>query len=261
MIKGRDLLVYLSVKYKGNWDEMYQAIQQREKVSFEEVDEALKNNKANYITCVDSEYPDCLKGVYHPPFVLYYYGDISLINNKDIRKLAVIGSRSPSDYGIKATKAFVTELAKQVIVVSGLAKGIDTVALKNAIDNNGKVVAILGSGIERCYPSENKELFEVIKQSHLLISEYPLDTPPNDFQFPFRNRLVAALSDAVLVAEAKHRSGTLITVGHALSLGKDIFCIPHRIGESSSSNTLIKDGAYLAESAEDILTTLKPSQK
>ena len=252
MMKSRELLVYLSIKYEGDWDKIYNAIQMKEKVDIDEARKVNSNNKAKIITCVDDDYPLCLKNAYHPPFVLYYYGDINLINNRNMTRLGVIGTRSPSEYGIKAATEFSSELAKDFVIVSGLARGIDTVALRTAMEEQGNVIAVLGSGIERCYPNENSIIFQEIRKKHLLISEYPLDTPPRDTNFPFRNRLIAAFSDAVLVVEAKKRSGTLITVGHALSLGRDIYCIPHRVGESVSTNLLIRDGAYLAETPEDI---------
>ena len=251
-MKSRELLIYLSIKYEGDWDKIYQAIQVREAVDVNEAEKVIKANKAEIVTCVDENYPLCLKNAFHPPFVLYYYGDLNLINNRNKTRLGVIGTRSPSQYGLSTAKNFTSELAQDFVIVSGLARGIDTVALRTAMEEQGNVIAVLGSGIERCYPNENSIIFQEIRKKHLLISEYPLDTPPRDTNFPFRNRLIAAFSDAILVAEAKKRSGTLITVGHALSLGRDIYCIPHRVGESVSTNLLIRDGAYLAESPEDI---------
>lgn len=250
-MNGHDILVYLSLKYEGNWDKIFDAVKRRERFDFETANEELKKVTAKTLTCIDPDYPEVLKHTYHPPFVLYYYGDISLLSDKK-KKLAMIGSRIASDYGTKTSYAFARDLAKGFVIVSGLAKGIDTTALKGALDAGEQVIAVLGSGIDNCYPLENQEIYEEIKENHLLISEYPLMTPPNDFQFPLRNRLIASFSDAVLVVEAKKRSGTLITVGHALSLGKEIFCIPHRVGESFSTNSLIRDGAYLVESPKDL---------
>lgn len=250
-MKGREILIYLSLKYEGDWEKIYQAVRSREKFDFNIAEELIKEVKCGVITCVDQDYPEALKACYHPPFVLYYYGDRELIT-KPKKRMAMIGSRDASIYGLENAEYFGRALAHDFIIVSGLAKGIDTASLAGAISNNGEVIAILGSGIDYCYPRENSKIYQDIKKNHLLISEYPLKTKPHDYHFPLRNRLIAVLSDGIFVLEGKQRSGTLITVGHALTLGKDIFCLPHRRGESPTTNALIRDGANLVTEVEDI---------
>jgi len=250
---GREILVYLSIKYQGDWEKIYDAVKRREKIDIDEAKIKIQQVKSKYVTCIDDDYPKSFSQTYHPPFCLFYYGNLELLDEKKYQRLGVVGTRKPSNYGSEVTKFFCERLASSFVIVSGLAAGIDAIALNTAIESGGSVVAILGSGIENCYPKENISLYNSIRGSHLLISEYPLDTAPNSFQFPLRNRLIASISNAILVTEAKARSGTLITVGHALAIGRDIFCVPHRVGESVSTNGLIRDGAFLAESPNDIL--------
>jgi DNA processing protein len=137
--------------------------------------------------------------------------------------------------------------------VSGLARGIDTMAHQTTVNFHGKTIAVLGSGIDRCYPDENQAIYEIMKKEHLVVSEYPNQTEPHKDHFPWRNRIIAGLAQALFVAEAKKRSGTLITVGYALYLGKDVYVLPHLATTDNSTNRLIKDGAILVESAHDIL--------
>ncbi|MGI6713563.1 MAG: DNA-processing protein DprA [Bacilli bacterium] len=253
MIKARELLVYLAIRYQGDFDKILEAIRRKEKIEEEKVKEALKTIKCSYCTLLDDDYPASLKQVYKPPLVLFYYGDWSLVNTvKD--RIAVIGTRKPTAYGERMTKKIVTDLVTMgQVIVSGLALGIDTIAHQAAIAQGGMTIAVLGSGIEHCYPVRNQELYQTIKEHHLLISEYPGNLPARKEHFPIRNRLVAALSDAVFVAEAHQRSGTLITVSQALSQGKDIYCLPYPADTASVCNQLIKDGAYLVEKASDIV--------
>ena len=146
------------------------------------------------------------------------------------------------------------DLAKNgYVIVSGLAKGIDSIAHKGAIEGGGKTVAILGSGIDYCYPSENKELYDEIKSSHLLISEYPNKSMPTPEQFPWRNRIIAGLSNTIVVAEAGIHSGTYITVADGLMNGRNICCVPHMANLNSGCNKLIKEGAALVENAKDVI--------
>lgn len=253
MIKARELLVYLSIRYQGDFDQMLEAIRRKEKIDDDAVKEAIKAVKSSYCTLLDDDYPASLKQVYKPPLVLFYYGDWSLVNSiKD--HIAVIGTRKPTEYGERMTKKIVTDLVTMgQVIVSGMALGIDSIAHQAAIDHGGMTIAVLGSGIDHCYPVRNQALYQTIKDHHLLISEYPGNLPAKKDYFPIRNRLVAALSEAVFVAEAHERSGTLITVSQALNQGKDIYCLPYPADAHSVCNSLIKDGAYLVESANDIV--------
>jgi DNA processing protein len=253
MLKGRDIIIYLAVKYKGDWNSIYQAIKTKEIVEEPDVRQAMDRLQCSVVTIIDDTYPEALKKIYKPPFVLFYYGNLNLAQLTD-QSLAVIGSRLPSSYGLEMTKVITQQLNEEgMIIVSGLAKGVDTMAHQTVIDHGGKTIAILGSGIDHCYPKENLSLYESIKAHHLLISEYPHHTSPDKQNFPWRNRLIAGLSSGVFVAEAKQKSGTLITVGYALYLGKDVYVLPHHANTDNSTNQLIKDGALLVESGQDIL--------
>jgi len=253
MISGRNLLAALSVKYKGDFKLMLKAIKEKEKLTDEEIDDYLKSIKSKYLTILDDEYPESLKRVFMPPLVLYYYGDLSLLD-KENNLVAVIGSRQCSSYGEKATKIFSEALVKNKrIIVSGLAMGIDSIAEQTAVDNKGKTIAVLGSGIDYPYPKSNKKLYDIIKKDHLLISEYPDKLEPVKEYFPMRNRIVAALSDKVLVTEAYANSGTCITVMYALSMGKDVLAVPAEIFKMSATNKIIQDGGFLVDNVEDLL--------
>ena len=252
-MSGRELLLYLSIKYEGDYQKLLDAITAKEKVKEEDVIERIKDVKCKYLTILDEEYPDYLKHVYKPPIVLYYYGDISLLKAKNI-KVAVVGSREASTYGIDVTKNLVTTLSKHDrIIVSGLARGIDAVAHRTCIDNKAKTIAVLGSGIDYPYPNQNKDLYEIIKKDHLIISEYPGTVKPNPSNFPDRNRIVAGLCDKLLVTEGYKNSGTCITAMYALQLGKDILVVPYPFNQNSCCNKLIQDGAFLIDSEKDVL--------
>lgn len=256
MLKARDLLLYLVIKYEGRYDDILFAIQN--KLPFEKT-EAIgigKKVKSKYVTIMDSDYPKCLKNVYHPPLVLFYYGDLSLLDDID-KNVAVVGSRNYSPYGEKMTKEIVTSLSSNFNIVSGLAKGIDSIAHSACIKNKGKTIGILGCGIDYIYPKENYELIEEVKNNHLLISEYPNVIPPQKDNFPLRNRLIACVSKGVIITEASVRSGTMITASHAVCQGKEVLCVPYTAESHSGCNHLIKEGAYLIEDADDALAILK----
>ena len=256
MLKGREIIIYLAIKYAGDWNAIYQAIKQKELVDETQVTETLKSIKSEVVTIIDATYPESLKKIYKPPFVLFYYGDLNLIQMMD-KTIAVIGSRQASTYGLTMTEQITASLVDEgMMIVSGLAYGVDIKAHETAIAHQGKTIAILGSGIDVCYPKEHYTTYQTIKKEHLLLSEYPQMTPANKDHFPWRNRLIAGLARGVFVSEAKKRSGTLITVGYALYLGKDVYVLPHQANTDNSTNQLIKDGAVLVESGQDILEHL-----
>jgi len=260
MIKARELLIYLAIRYNGDYDPMLNAIRKKEAVSEESVTEALQSVHSATCTILDDDYPPSFKQIYKPPLVLFYYGDWSLTFSVK-NHIGVIGTRKPTEYGIRMSRQIVTELVESgQVIVSGLALGIDSIGHTTAIEKGGKTIAVLGSGIDMCYPVSNQKLYQEICEHHLLISEYPGKLPAHKEHFPIRNRLVAALSDVIFVAEAHERSGTLITVSQALAQGKDIYCLPYPADCKSVCNTLIKDGAYLVESARDIIQSLHKSE-
>lgn len=252
-METREILIYLSTKYEGNWDLIYDAIKRKEAFNFNDLEDSINKHTCGIVTLIDSNYPQPLKNITRPPFVLYYYGDLSLISNH-ILNVAVIGARDNTEYGKFATERIIKDLHKQVAVVSGLAKGIDSIAHKAAIDNNLQTVAVLGSGIELCYPDSSKQLYNQIKHERkgLLISEYPLNTEPKKENFPLRNRIVAGVSKLILVTEAYNKSGTSITVTAGLSYGRDVAAVPANIGSDSFCNQLIKEGAMSVSSGKDV---------
>ena len=200
------------------------------------------------------EYPEKLNNIYASPAKLYLVGDELVLNKPSI---AIIGCRDASNYGKRVAFNFAYELAKEgFTIVSGLARGIDTYAHLGAVKANGKTIAVLGSGLKHIYPAENKELCsEIIKKGGAIITEYEPYTRPLPMNFPPRNRIISGLSNGVLVIEAKQKSGTLITVDHALEQGKDVFVIPGNITNINSygTNELIKQGAKLVTNIQEII--------
>ncbi len=248
------ILLYFAFKYQGQFDKIYKAIIDKEEIDEEFLKENMEKMNCHYTTIVSDDYPEALKHIACPPFVLFYYGDLELLNKKTI---GVIGMRRPSMYGEKVTQHLVKGLVEEdYVIVSGMALGIDGIAAKEAMKNKGYSVAILGSGIDYCYPARHRELYEELKKNHLVISEYPLDLKPEKWYFPARNRLIAGLSSALLVTEANLKSGTMITVGYALEQGKDVMCVPSDIFMSDGCNTLIQQGAKLVQNAKDIVEFL-----
>ena len=252
----RNQIIAASIIHHGNWDLILHAIETNTLPPEEEANEICSRIKCKTLTILDSNYPDYLRHYYHPPLVLFYYGDISLIkdNNKNI---AVVGSREPEAVALKNTNRIVSELAQKYGIVSGLAKGIDKEAHESAINAGGKTIAVLGSGIELCYPSCNEELYEKIKEGHLLISEYHDHEPPGQDNFPHRNRLIVMFAGATLITCAGFRSGTSITANYTIAFGHPLFCVPSSNLENSLCNALIHDGAILVRSSEDIFYELE----
>ena len=258
-MNAREMLIYVALKFNGDYKMMRDFIANHKSIEeeFGESDPRLPNLNSKAITILDDEYPEQLKNCWCPPIVLFYHGNISLLKELS-HAVAVIGTRKPTKYGAWATKRIVSGIDKDAVIVSGLAKGIDAIAHAQCLEDKGKTIAVLGSGINYCYPEENKELYDaIIKGKGLIISEYPDKTAPSPENYPFRNRLINALSLGVLVTEAFARSGTSITVNFALTAGKPVFAVPHPIGRYSFCNELINDGAEMVESGEEILDYLK----
>lgn len=261
MFNARDVLLYFSLKFDGDYERILEAIKTKVKIDENDYLSVISVFKGQFITIVDGDYPEQFKRIYRPPLVIYYKGDVSLLSDLS-KAIAIVGTRKPSDYGEMMTYTITRELVKHgFLVVSGMAKGIDACAHEATLLEKGKTIAVLGSGIENPYPAQNKELYQKIGEAGLVLSEYPHHTKPNKSNFPERNRIVAGLSRGVLVTEAKIHSGTLITVGASLAAGGDIFCVPSRALEDSGTNRLIKDGAYLVEDANDIINLWTLEQK
>lgn len=187
--------------------------------------EYMYKNNIGIISIEDKLYPDDLKEIYDSPIVLYYRGNINLLNKKNI---AIIGCRECTKYGEEIAKKFSYNIANNEInVVSGLARGIDSYAHLGSLYSKGNTIAVLANGLDIIYPSENKKLAnKILEKNGLIISEYPIGTKPIKQNFPARNRIISGISKAVLVVEAKLKSGTMITVDFALEQGKDVFVIP-----------------------------------
>lgn len=215
----------------------------------------MKRQNISVFTINDAIYPEDLKGIYDSPICIYYKGNVGIINNKN--KIAIIGCRDYTEYGKIISKKFAYKLAqKGLIIISGCARGIDSFAHQGCICANKETIAVLGNGLDYIYPPENKQLEEnIIGANGLIITEYPVGTRPSKLTFPARNRIISALSQGILVVEAKEKSGTLITVDFALEQGKNIYVIPGNITSKNSqgTNELIKQGAKLVTTTEDIL--------
>lgn len=213
--------------------------------------------KINRISPPKNSYLQMLDTIAKVPEKLYFIGKLP---EQRCLSVAIIGTRKPTSYGKEVTYKVAYDLAKRgVVIVSGLALGIDAVAHKAALDAGGKTIAVLACGVDSIYPASNKQLAEkIIESGGAIISEYSPGTTPRDFQFLARNRIVSGLSDMVLVTEAASRSGTLATVAHALDQGKEVGVVPGNITSpmSAGCNGLLKQGAHAICSAEDIFHIL-----
>ena len=207
------------------------------------------------ISIEEEDYPDELLEIYNPPALLFYQGDLSLLKGK---RLAVVGSRQATAYGLAVTKKLMKEIGNQLIIVSGLAKGIDSAAHLASLKNGGKTIGVIGTGLDMVYPKENQELQEFLGKEHLLLSEYGPGQGARPYHFPERNRIIAGLSNGVLVVEARKKSGSLITCERALEEGRDVLAVPGSIlsPESAGCNHLIEEGAYCVTNGQDILSIL-----
>lgn len=219
--------------------------------------EALRGAGAVAITPDDLAYPADFRALPDAPYLLFAVGDLSLLGRPGI---GVVGTREPSAYGRQATATLAGELAREgYVIVSGMARGIDAAAHAAALDAGGSTVGVLGSGIDCVYPPENHALFRRVREGGLLLTELPPGAEPLAGNFPRRNRLIAALSEGVLVVEMGERSGAQHTVTYALELGREVFAVPGPIGSptSAGTNQLLKDGARLVTSTADILEELR----
>ena len=202
---------------------------------------------------LDDCYPWDLSEIYNPPALLFYQGNIDLL---ELPKVAVVGSRDSSKLGNQSVQKIIKELNNELIIVSGLARGIDTAAHMAALQNGGRTIAVIGTGLDVFYPKANKKLQAYIGKNHLVLSEYGPGEQPLKFHFPERNRIIAGLCRGVIVAEAKMRSGSLITCERVMEEGRDVFAIPGSIldGKSDGCHHLIQEGAKCIMSGSDVLS-------
>lgn len=228
----------------------------RPKISLDDEIEKLERHKIKALICEDPEYPAWLKEIHDYPPVLYVKGNLP---SKNEPCLAVVGTRRPTTYGRQVTEEIVADLVQnKVSIVSGLARGIDSIAHRTVLDANGKTIAVFASGLDIVYPRENTRLAQAIVEHGALVSEYPLGTRPRPENFPLRNRIMSGLSLGVLAVEAGERSGALITTYQALEQNREVFAIPGSIFSPSSkgTNRLIQEGAKLVCDCADILEEL-----
>ncbi|NLW15152.1 MAG: DNA-protecting protein DprA [Erysipelothrix sp.] len=238
----RNYIKNIAIHCKGDYDSINKMFEKRMLVP------EYKSNYP-YVVIGDDLYPKRLYDLEKPPYVLFYTGNIDLLK---LESISLVGSRKPSIYAYEQTARYVDKLKKEYVIVSGLAKGIDTVAHTTALDFS--TIAVLGCGIDVVYPLQNKALFEKMRQNHLILSEYPETVKPQKHFFPFRNRIIAALSDSIYVMSATLRSGTMTTVNAALSINRHVLCLPHRVDDPSGKgcNRLILEGADILTSVHDI---------
>jgi len=218
----------------------------------------LKEVGGKIVTLKDDDYPKRLREIYDPPMLLYVRGELK---KEDELAVSIVGSRKTSPYGRWATEKISQELARRgVTIVSGMARGIDSLAHWGAISGGGRTIAVLGCGVDVIYPRENRNLFTKIIDHGAVISEFPMGSPPEAGHFPKRNRIISGLSLGVVVVQASEKSGSLITAGYALEQGREVFAVPGNVGAEGSrgTNRLIREGAKMVESSEDILEEILP---
>lgn len=238
----REQILYYAVKYEGEWKRIKRALDMQEaweRIAYD----------GYYVTIEDEHYPSCFKELEYAPWIVFYEGNLVLCEQ---RCCGIIGSRTAGMQGLALTAHITQLLKKRYVIVSGLAKGIDGEAHRNALDQY--TIGVIGCGLDVTYPKENAVLYQQMRQHHLILSEYPAHTRPLAFHFPWRNRLIAALSEHIVVVEARKRSGTLLTVNEAITLDRDIWCVPYDFGkeEGAGCNLLISQGANILLDDEDL---------
>ncbi|MDP2649483.1 MAG: DNA-processing protein DprA [bacterium] len=240
----------------------------KSKFSIEDYIKQLQRKNVSFVCLTEEGYPEFLKQIKNPPFVLYVLGDLSFLSPSRSpfthleggNVIAVVGTRKITSYGREVTRLLTQDLVNAgFTIVSGLAFGVDSVAHQTAIDSGGKTIAVLGSGVDLCFPSSNLSLYNnIISGNGCVVSQYPLGEPPSKGSFPSRNRTIAGLSTAVLVTEGAEDSGALITADYAFKFNRKVFAVPGPITSSLSKGPykLIEKGAKLVTRAEDILNEL-----
>jgi DNA processing protein len=220
--------------------------------------EWLQSDDHFLIPIASAQYPGLLKDIYDPPIALFAIGDVNLLAAS---QLAIVGSRNPTASGRETAFSFSKLFDKSgLVITSGLALGVDAASHEGALAAMGKTIAVCGTGLDRVYPARHRDLARQIAETGLLISEFPLGTPPQAQNFPMRNRIISGLSVGTLVVEAALRSGSLITARSALQQGREVFAIPGSIHNplARGCHSLLKSGAKLVETAEDVLEELVP---
>ena len=208
------------------------------------------------VTLWDESYPEQLKQIYDPPIALFCRGNVELLTSDSV---GIVGTRTPSSYGKEISKEFSRDLVQSgLTVVSGVAKGIDTSAHEACLKAGGQTIAVLGNGVDRVYPAENRGIYDELSTKGLLVSEFLMGSKPDAQNFPRRNRIISGLTMGTIVVEAAERSGSLITAYFALDQNREVFSVPGPVKsrQSKGTNLLIKQGAKLVENVEDVLEEL-----
>lgn len=232
-------------------------LEYRNRIDLKAEVEIVQKNGVNTLTLGDDDYPASLKNIYDPPPVLYFKGNLL---KSDERALAIVGTRRASRYGLEFAKQLASQLASLgITIVSGLASGIDTAAHSGAVEAQGRTIAVFGCGVDTIFPAENRDLAKRIESFGACVSEFPIGTPTGKSNFPRRNRIISGLSLGVIVVEGHYDSGAMITAKEALEQGREVFAVPGNVGleQSKGPHWLIKQGAKLVESVEDVLDELK----
>jgi DNA processing protein len=213
-------------------------------------------DRCRLLNWTEPEYPQTLLQIYDPPVMLYVRGDAAVLNQPSI---GIVGTRRPTLYGTQMAERLGREIAARgVVVVSGMARGIDAIGHQGAMAVNGRAIGVLGTGIDVCYPKENKKLYEKVLERGAIVSEFPLGTHPAPENFPVRNRIVAGMPLGVIVVEGAQYSGSLITARLAMEFGREVFGVPGNVTQpvSFAPNQLIKQGAKLVTNGEDVIEEL-----
>lgn len=236
-------------------------IENKELDESKKIDDKMSKEDIQGMMILDHRYPPCLREIYNPPFYIYIKGEIK---DEDKGAISIVGARKGTAYGKWAAHTLANNLAQcNVTVISGMAYGIDSYAHRGALDGKGRTLAVLGCGVNVCYPKKNQSLMNEIIQSGAIISEYPPDTSPYPAYFPQRNRIISGLTKALIVVEAGTKSGSLLTAEYALEQGRDIYAVPGNIQSiySKGTNKLIKEGAMPITDIDEFLHELNLSKK
>jgi DNA processing protein len=218
--------------------------------------DAIRRIGCRVVNCTEPEYPQSLLQIYDPPALLYVRGDVSILNAPG---LSIVGTRRPTVYGSQMAERMGRDLARRgLVIVSGLARGVDALAHNGATSVAGRAIGVLGTGVDVCYPKENKKLFEKVLEKGAIISELPTGSHPAPENFPVRNRIIAGMPLGVVIVEGKQYSGSLITARLAMEFGREVFGVPGNVTQEMSfaPNQLIKQGAKLVTGAEDVIEEL-----
>lgn len=233
-------ILYYAIQYGGEWNKIANALKNHE--DYKEIDYPYA-----YITIADTDYPNCFRKLRYPPWILFYQGNLALLEK---RCIGIVGARKASNQALVNTASIVQHLKTNYCIVSGLAKGIDAAAHRNAMDT----IAFIGCGIDRIYPKENVDLYQRIKKQGCILSEYPMGVAPLAHHFPWRNRLISACIEALIVIEATFKSGTMLTVNSCIELSVPVYCLPTAFENDQypGCNALIESGANILSNIHEV---------